>query len=137
MKPIQISIFHTNDMHGRLEAIARLSSFVRRLRAEAEGRLAFLWDAGDAEDRCIKICSLSKGAAFQPIMNAMGYALAAMGNSVSLTYGPQAMADVADRANFPILAANFRDGTGGRWSRACEPTLSSLCQVASGWESLA
>jgi len=114
MKPIQISIFHTNDMHGHLEPMARLSSFARRLRAEAEaeGRLAFLWDAGDAEDRRIKICSISKGAAFQPIMNAMGYTLATMGNSISLPYGPQVMAAVAARANFPILAANFRDGTG-------------------------
>ena len=114
MKPLQISIFHTNDMHGRLEAMARLSSFARRLRAEAEaeGRLTFFWDAGDAEDRCIKICSISKGAAFQPIMNVMRYTLATMGNSVSLPYGPQAMAAVADRANFPILAANCRDGTG-------------------------
>jgi 5'-nucleotidase len=114
MEPLQISIFHTNDMHGRLEAISRLSSFARRLRAEAEteGRLTFFWDAGDAEDRRIKICSLSKGAAFQPIMNAMGYTLATVGNSVSLPYGPQAMAAVAARADFPILAANCRDGTG-------------------------
>lgn len=114
MKPIHISIFHTNDMHGRVEAMSRLSSFARRLRAKAEakGRLAFFWDAGDAEDRRIKICSISKGAAFQPIMNAMGYTLATMGNSVSLPYGPQVMAAVAARANFPILAANCRDGTG-------------------------
>jgi 5'-nucleotidase len=114
MEPIQISIFHTNDMHGRLEAMSRLSSFARRLRAEAEakGRLVFFWDAGDAEDRRVKFCSISKGVAFQPIMNAMGYTLATMGNSVSLPYGPQAMAAVADRANFPILAANCRDGAG-------------------------
>jgi 2',3'-cyclic-nucleotide 2'-phosphodiesterase (5'-nucleotidase family) len=43
MKPIEISIFHINDMHGRLEAMSRLSSFARRLRAEAEveGRQTF------------------------------------------------------------------------------------------------
>jgi hypothetical protein len=33
MRPLRISIFHTNDMRGRLEAICRLSSFARRLRA--------------------------------------------------------------------------------------------------------
>jgi len=31
--PIHLTIFHTNDMHGRLEAMARLSSFARRLTA--------------------------------------------------------------------------------------------------------
>jgi 2',3'-cyclic-nucleotide 2'-phosphodiesterase (5'-nucleotidase family) len=114
LEPIRISIFHTNDMHGRLEPMARLSSFAQRLRAEAEAerRSVFFWDAGDAEDRRIKICSISKGAAFQPIMSAMGYTLATMGNSISLTYGPQAMTPVTARADFPILAANCRDGDG-------------------------
>jgi 5'-nucleotidase len=114
MEPIQLSIFHTNDMHGRLEAMARLSALTRRLRAEAEaqGRLAFFWDAGDAEDRRVRLCSISQGAAFAPILNAMGYTLATMGNSISLPYGPQAMAALATRADFPILAANCRDGDG-------------------------
>ena len=111
---IRVSIFHTNDMHGRLDAIARLSHFARRLRAEseAEGRAAFLWDAGDAEDRAIRICSISKGAGFQGVMNAMGYTLTVVGNSVSLPYGPQAMAGITALARFPILAANLRDGDG-------------------------
>ncbi len=33
--PLNLSIFHTNDMHGRLEAMTRLSGYARRLRAEA------------------------------------------------------------------------------------------------------
>lgn len=114
MQPIRLTIFHTNDMHGRLEAMARLSAFARRLRADAEaqGRRVFFWDAGDAEDRRVRLCSVSKGAAFTPILNAMGYTLAAMGNSISLTYGPQAMGALAERATFPILTANCRDGSG-------------------------
>lgn len=111
---VDLSIFHTNDMHGRLEAMARLSSFARRLRAEAEaqGRVVFFWDAGDAADRRVQVCSLTKGAAFSPILNAMGYTLQTMGNAISLPYGPQALAEVAARAAFPILAANCRDGDG-------------------------
>ena len=111
---VHLSIFHTNDMHGRLEAMARLSAFARRLRAEAEaqGRRVLLWDAGDAADRRVRFCSISKGAAFSPILNAMGYTLQTMGNAISLPYGPQAMAAVAARANFPVLAANCRDGDG-------------------------
>jgi len=110
--PIHVSIFHTNDMHGRLDAMARLSAYARRLRAEAEseGRLLFFWDAGDASDRRVRLCSVTKGAAFSPILNAMGYTLQTMGNAISLPYGPQAMADVAERADFPVLAANCRDG---------------------------
>ena len=111
---VRVSIFHTNDMHGRLEAMARLSTYARRLRAEAEaqGRQVFFWDGGDAADRRVRVCSITKGAAFAPILNAMGYTLQAMGNAISLPYGPQAMASVAARADFPILAANCRDGGG-------------------------
>jgi 5'-nucleotidase len=120
--PVYLSIFHTNDMHGRLEAMARLSGLARRLRAEAQarGRQVFFWDAGDAADRRVRVASISKGAAFSPILTAMGYTLQTMGNAISLPYGPQAMADVAARAGFPILAANFRDGEGPLPGGLCE-----------------
>jgi len=113
-EPVFLSIFHTSDMHGHLEAMTRLSTFARRLRAEAEaqGQQVFFWDAGDAADRRVRLCSLTKGAAFSPILTAMGYTLQTMGNAISLPYGPQAMAAVAARADFPILAANCRDGDG-------------------------
>jgi 5'-nucleotidase len=113
MEPIFITIFHTNDMHARLEAMARLSSYARKLRHEAtaQGRLVFFWDAGDAADRRSRLCSITKGAGFSSILNTMGYSLQTMGNAIALPYGPQAMADVARRAKFPVLAANCRDGT--------------------------
>lgn len=111
---IHLSIFHTNDMHCHLEAMAHLSAFARRLRLEAEtqGRQVFFWDAGDAADCRFPLCSVTKGSAFSPILNAMGYTLQTMGNAIALSYSPQAMAAVADRADFPILAANLRDGDG-------------------------
>ncbi|MCK4899890.1 MAG: hypothetical protein KAS38_13980 [Anaerolineales bacterium] len=92
-KVINITIFHTNDMHGRLQEIARLSNFARRRRDEvqAEGRRVFFWDAGDAADRRLQLCSITKGAAFSQILNAMGYSLQTMGNAISLPYGPQTM----------------------------------------------
>ena len=112
--PVRVSIFHTNDMHGHLDAMSRLSGYARRLRteAEAQGCVVFFWDAGDAADRRVRICSVTKGAVFSPILNAMGCTLQTMGNAVSLPYGPQAMAALANRADFPILAANCRDGDG-------------------------
>jgi 2',3'-cyclic-nucleotide 2'-phosphodiesterase (5'-nucleotidase family) len=108
---IHLTIFHTNDMHGQLENMARLSHFARRLRheTEAQGYITLFWDAGDAADRKLKICSLTKGAAFAPLLNAMGYSLQAMGNDIALTYGPQAMKAIAQRALYPILAANLRN----------------------------
>ena len=110
--PTHLTIFHTNDMHGRLEAMARLSSFARRLRreAEAEGRHVYFWDAGDSTDPRMRLCRMSKGVAVSSIMNVMGYGLKTIGNVFPITYGPQAVAEMAAASHFPILAANLRDG---------------------------
>lgn len=129
---VHLTLFHSNDMHGRVEAMARLSSFARRLRAEAQaaGRIVFFWDAGDAADRRYELCSASKGAAFQPVLAAMGYTLQTLGNDLALTYGPQVIAELARRGGFPILAANLRDGDGplveGLQSHAILPLAGGL-----------
>ena len=111
MKPLEVTIFHTNDVHGREAALSRLSAMARQLRSEAEdqGRKVLFLDGGDAADRRFRTTSATKGVAFYTIMNAMGYDAQTMGNAISLPYGPQAMKAVAERANFPILAANCRN----------------------------
>lgn len=113
-EPLRITLLHTNDMHGSLGAMSRLSSVVRRLRRdlEAEGRQVFFFDSGDAADRKLRFCSITKGAAFPRILEAMGYHAQALGNAISITYGPQAAAVMAGRAAYPILAANFLDENG-------------------------
>lgn len=109
---LELLILHTNDMHGRLDAMARLSAFAkeRKAQAEADGKTVLLWDAGDAADRRVTLCSATKGAGFAPVLNAMGYSLQTVGNDITLPYGPQVMEQVAARAAFPILGANFRNG---------------------------
>jgi 2',3'-cyclic-nucleotide 2'-phosphodiesterase (5'-nucleotidase family) len=128
MSHLELTLLHTNDMHGRLEAMARLTSLARRTReaAQAEGRLVFFWDAGDALDRRYRECSLSKGAALGRVLNAMGYSLMTMGNDILLTHGPQAMAELARRLDFPVLAANCRDGWGPMPPGLKETSLVSL-----------
>ncbi|MEJ2707385.1 MAG: bifunctional UDP-sugar hydrolase/5'-nucleotidase [Anaerolineales bacterium] len=113
MKPLEVTIFHTNDVHGREEALSRLSAVARQLRAEAEsrGKKVLFFDAGDAADRRFPTTSATKGVAYYSILNVMGYDVQTMGNAISLPYGPQAMKAVAERANFPILAANCRNNS--------------------------
>jgi 2',3'-cyclic-nucleotide 2'-phosphodiesterase (5'-nucleotidase family) len=115
-------------MHGRLEDMARLSTYVKQLRAEAEadGISTFLWDAGDAADRRVPFCGATKGAAFPQVLNVMGYSLQAMGNAISVTYGPQFITEVAARSNFPVLAANFRNGNESLVSGVKEYEIVSL-----------
>ena len=110
---IQLTILHSNDMHGHLVEMARLSTFVRQQRAalEAAGRQVLFVDCGDAADRSQRFCGVTKGSVFPPILAAMGVQMQALGNDISVTYGPQAAAQMAQNSPFPVLAANFyRDG---------------------------
>jgi 5'-nucleotidase len=114
LETAHLTILHTNDIHGRPDAMARIGAFARGLRRQAEeaGRAVLLWDAGDPLDRRYRLCSLSKGAALARVLNAMGYDLMTMGNDILLTYGPEAMGELARRLACPVLAANCRDGDG-------------------------
>ncbi len=109
---IHLTILHTNDMHSHLEAMARLSSFARNLRRqlESEGRRVLFFDAGDAADRRVQFTGVTKGRAFPRILAAMGCDLQALGNAISVTYGPQAAGEMARRSDFPVLAAQFFNG---------------------------
>jgi 5'-nucleotidase len=110
---IPLTILHSNDMHGHLDEMARLSTFVRQQRAalEAAGRQVLYVDCGDAADRSQRFCGVTKGSVFPPILAAMGVQMQALGNDISVTYGPQAAAQMAQNSPFPVLAANFyRDG---------------------------
>jgi len=112
--PIHITILHTNDMHGRLEAMGRLSTYAKQLKADlqTQGHQVFFMDAGDAADRRLGFCGVTKGEAYTPLLNAMGYDLQTLGNALSLTYGPRAISAYAARAAFPILVANVHDADG-------------------------
>ena len=114
LDPLKMTILHTNDMHGRLEAMSRLSAYASKLRADLQalGHQVFLVDAGDAADRRLGFCGVTKGAAFTPLLNAMRYDVQSLGNALSMTYGPQALTAYTARAAFPVLAANVRGADG-------------------------
>ncbi len=110
----RFTIFHTNDIHGRTDQLSRLAGMVRylRMKEEAEGTRTFFFDAGDSSDRLNNICGITKCAAFTGIMNAAGYNLQTMGNAISLPYGIEAASRAAEKADYPILAANLRNKSG-------------------------
>ncbi len=104
-----LTILHTNDLHGRVDALARIGTMAgeMRRRLAAEGRSVLLWDAGDAEDRTFLECDVTKGAAMMALLSAAGYDLAALGNAVVFSYGPQVAEALTQAAAFPILACNL------------------------------
>jgi 2',3'-cyclic-nucleotide 2'-phosphodiesterase (5'-nucleotidase family) len=112
----QLTILHTNDLHGRLQQLERIATLAKRIRSEVQARGGFcvLWDAGDAEDTTLLESSMTKGSAVSALMRAAGYELATLGNTTPMRYGPQVIPGLARRFGQSLLAANLFNATTGQ-----------------------
>jgi 2',3'-cyclic-nucleotide 2'-phosphodiesterase (5'-nucleotidase family) len=102
----RLVLLHTNDVHGRIEGLARVATLVEGIRAEESAPVLYL-DGGDVEETTVRLSSLTKGAALHRILSAAGCDVATVGNAVWLRYGPQALAANAAAADYPLLLANL------------------------------
>jgi len=111
---IQLTILHINDLHGRVEQLARLASLARCIRndVQATGGHCLFLDAGDVEDTALLESCLTKGSAMQAILRGAGCDWAALGNAIPLRYGPQAVAELGKGFGRPLLCANMFDQHG-------------------------
>lgn len=103
----RLVLLHTNDIHGRIDGLARIATLVEGIRAEGDAPVLYL-DAGDIEETTVRISSLTKGVAMHRILSEAGCDVATVGNAVWLRYGPQALAEHAGAAEYPLLLANLR-----------------------------
>ncbi len=103
---MRVTILHTNDIHGRVEGLARIATLVERIRAETSHRVIYV-DAGDVEETTTRLSNLTKGAAMHRLLSAAGCEVAVVGNAAWLRYGPQVIADQARAASYPLLLANL------------------------------
>lgn len=114
-------ILHTNDIHGRIlegafdgMGFGKIATHVNEVRSLYENVL--LLDAGDTLHG-LPIATLVEGESMVQVMNAVGYNAMAAGNH-DFNYGQARLLELAEMAEFPILAANvyMEDG-----SRLLEP----------------
>lgn len=106
-------ILHSNDIHGRLDGLARIATLVERIRADHPDVPVLYVDAGDSEDSTNRLSNLTKGAVMHRLLSLAGCDAAVVGNAATVRYGPQVLADHAALARYPLLLANLRlsDGT--------------------------
>jgi len=111
---LNLTILHTNDIHGRVEQLARIASLVKQIRREVEaaGGFCLYVDAGDSEDTTLLESSLTKGSAMEAILRSAGCEHAALGNAIPIRYGHQAVANLAKHFGQPLLCANMKDENG-------------------------
>ena len=107
-----IVILHTNDSHGRVDTNLGFSRVaVAKERLEGAGATVLLLDAGDTLHG-LPFATVSEGESIVKLMNEAGYDAMTTGNH-DYNYGQDRLAELNERADFPILAANVvkEDGT--------------------------
>ena len=103
---MRLTLLHTNDIHGRIEGLARVATLVERVRHETPHRVIYV-DAGDVEETTTRLSNLTKGVAMHRLLSAAGCEVAVVGNATWLRYGPQVIAEQARAASYPLLLANL------------------------------
>lgn len=122
MPPHSLVILHANDIHGRVEGIARIASLVEQARREDGDSPVLYFDAGDVEEPSTRLSNITKGSAMHRLLSAAGCDAAVAGNGAWLRYGPEVLRDQAAVARYPILAANLRMA-GGRPIPGTQPAV--------------
>lgn len=127
---LDLTILHTNDMHGRVDeyhrdgsfcktvddvncigGFARMSTLVQQVRGTEPNVL--LVDAGDQSQGTLYY-TMFKSTIVYTLMNELGYDAMAIGNH-EFDDGPDELAYLIDHANFPLVGANI--------NAAAEPLL--------------
>ena len=102
-------ILHSNDIHGRVEGLARIATLVERVRAENPDIPVLYMDAGDSEENSQRLSNLTKGVAMHRLLSAAGCAVATVGNGGIMRYSQHILKDYARAARYPHLLANLRN----------------------------
>ena len=107
----ELIIFHTNDMHSRIQdtddnrqsiGLAEIAAAVKTVKAKNP---ATLWlDAGDTFHG-MPMITISKGENLVPMLNSAGIDAMTAGNH-DFNYGSEQLENLAKQLTFPILDAN-------------------------------
>ncbi|MGA9746829.1 MAG: 5'-nucleotidase C-terminal domain-containing protein [Nocardioides sp.] len=106
-----LEILHWNDIHGRFDALSRLSARARSVRAEAAHPVLLL-DGGDVEDTSVRLSALSYGVAGWRLLGAAGVDAGVVGNGGLLRYGPTVLTRYADALGSAPLLCDIEDAAG-------------------------
>lgn len=121
--PVNVTIFHVNDVHGRMDpymptgatenvgALSKVAEYVAEQRKTAGANILLL-SAGDMTHGT-NIVNLFGGLPMIEVMNVMGFDAMTLGNH-EFNYGQEQILTLEKAAKFPLIAANVvyeADGT--------------------------
>lgn len=100
-------ILHSNDIHGRIEGLARITTLVEQVRREHPTIPVLYFDIGDIEENSVRLSNLTKGVAMYRLLSSSGCDAEVIGNGGILRYGYHVLPEYADVARYPLLLANM------------------------------
>lgn len=112
-EPVQVTVFHTNDVHARVDTSAGMGYAMAAGYVNAErkaGKDVLLLDAGDTFHG-MPFATVVRGESIVDILNAMGYDAMAPGNH-DYNYGIDRLFELKGMLSFPMLCANLVDADG-------------------------
>lgn len=104
----RLIVFHLNDLHARIEQLARAATVVEQARAAHPEAAVLFFDAGDSEDNAFRLSNLTKGVALHRLLTVAGCEAAAIGNAALMRYGVDVLREEAEAARYPLLLANLK-----------------------------
>ena len=112
-EPIQVTVFHTNDVHARVDTSNGMGYAMAAGYVNAErmaGKDVLLLDAGDTFHG-MPFATISKGETIVDILNVLQYDAMAPGNH-DYNYGMDRLFELKDMLSFPVLCCNLVDQDG-------------------------
>ncbi|MCM0583003.1 bifunctional metallophosphatase/5'-nucleotidase [Weissella diestrammenae] len=107
----RITILHTNDLHSHLERWPKIRRYLTsqqaNLRRDNVSVLTF--DIGDAIDRYHPLTEATMGQANVALMNEVHYDAVTIGNNEGLGIPHDALNQLYEQANFPVIVSNIID----------------------------
>ncbi|HLZ56729.1 MAG TPA: bifunctional UDP-sugar hydrolase/5'-nucleotidase [Ktedonosporobacter sp.] len=119
----KIIILHSNDIHGNIEGLARISTLVKQIRAENPAIPVFYLDAGDIEENTVRVSNFTRGAAMHRLLSIAGCQAETIGNGGILRYGFEVLADYGTMAQHPLLLANIRRPDNSQYQGVQDTTI--------------
>jgi 2',3'-cyclic-nucleotide 2'-phosphodiesterase (5'-nucleotidase family) len=103
---------HSNDIHGRIEGLARIATLVAQTRLEHPDIPVLYLDAGDSEETSQRLSNLTKGLVMHRLLSVAGCDAATVGNGGLMRYGQHILKQYASVTRYPHLLANLRNSDG-------------------------
>jgi hypothetical protein len=123
----RLVVLHSNDIHGRVDALARIATLVERARAEADDAAVLYVEAGDVEDTTERLSNLTKGVALHRLLRVAGCQAVAVGNGTVIRYGSS-----RSSSRLPQAATRTSRRTCSAGARSCRASNLGRCSTSTG-----